>query len=290
MQEIDYHAPTSLDDAVAMLATLQDARIIAGGTDLIAQMRERRRRVRHVIDVKRVAELGVIEMLVDGGWRIGAAVPVRALERDARLGGAHPGLIAASRLIGSVQIQSRASVGGNICNAAPSADAVPILVALGAEAEVAGPAGRRRLPVAGVAIGPGLSCLGPGEILVAVTLPAVAARSYAVYERFTPRREMDIAVAGVAAHVSLDADGAVTTARIALASVAPTVIVAEAASAMLVGHRLDTALMAATAACAAGESRPITDARASADYRRTLVAVLTRRVLGACAARIGASP
>ena len=286
MQEITHTTPVTVMAAVAAMAQA-GARPLAGGTDLIPQLREGRVSTAHVVDLKNIPELKELVRHADGSWHIGAAVSVGELGRNAAFARDHAPVLEAARLIGCLQIQNRAGLGGNICNAAPSADGVPILICLGAEADIAGPRGRRRIPVAAVGVGPGRTSLEPSEILLAIHLPPPAARSGAKYLRFTPRREMDIAIAGAAAWFTCAADGTIADARIALASVAPTVMAATNASAHLVGHRPSDALFAEAAAAAAGEARPISDARGSADYRRDLVAVLTRRALAACAIQAG---
>ncbi len=287
MHELGYDGPTTIDDAVALLAQ-GNARALAGGTDLVPQLREGRRHASRVVDLKRIAELIAIQRSADGGWRIGAAANVTRLARHAELAVAHPGLIEAASLIGSLQIQNRATLGGNVCNAAPSADAVPVLIVLAAQAEIAGPAGRRIVAIESIPRSPGQSMLAPGEIVVAILLPPPAARQAARYLRMTPRREMDIAVAGVGAFIELDAaTGIIASARVALASVAPTPIRAAAAEAVLIGQRPTLELFAAAGAAAAHDAKPISDTRGSADYRRELVAVLTRRALTRCASDLG---
>jgi CO/xanthine dehydrogenase FAD-binding subunit len=240
-----------------------------------------------VVDLKHIPELKALTRDHDGSWHIGAAVSVGELGRDLAFAREHAPVLEAARLIGSLQIQNRAGLGGNICNAAPSADGVPILVCLGAEAEIAGPRGRRRVPVAAVGTAPGRTSLEPSEILLAIHLPPPAPRSGAKYLRFTPRREMDIAIAGAAAWLTLEANGSIADARIALASVAPIVMSADKARARLIGHDPSEVLFTEAAAIAAAEARPISDSRGSADYRRDLIAVLTRRALAACAIQAG---
>jgi CO/xanthine dehydrogenase FAD-binding subunit len=286
VQDLIYHAPTTLAEAVAILAR-DGGRALIGGTDLIPQVREGRRAVAHVVDLKRVAELKQLTRASDGSWLIGAAVSVSALGRNAQFATEHEPLLEAARLIGSVQIQNRAGLGGNICNAAPSADGVPLLICLGAQAHIVGPRGKRIIPVAEVGVAPGRTSLEASEILLAIALPPRTPRSGAKYLRFTPRREMDIAIAGAAAWITCRADGIIDDARIALASVAPTVMTAAKARACLVGQRPSAALFAQASVAATAEARPISDARGSADYRRDLVAVLTRRALEACAAQAG---
>jgi carbon-monoxide dehydrogenase medium subunit len=287
VEPFTYERPTTVDEAVACLAA-DGARALAGGTDLIPQVREGRRRVGRIVDLKHVPELTAIRRTADGAWTIGAAVSVAALGAHASFAVEHTGLLASARLVGSLQVQSRASLGGNLCNAAPSADAVPLLVSLAAEAEIAGSAGRRRLPVGEVATGPGRTALRPGELVVALHLPPRRHREAARYLRFTPRREMDIAIAGAGAVLRLDARGAIEEARITLASVAPVPLRADAAAKSLVGRSPDAAAFEEAARLAADAATPISDTRGSAEYRRELVAVLTRRALMACRDEIAA--
>jgi carbon-monoxide dehydrogenase medium subunit len=283
MQAFSYERPGTVEAAVQMLGSAT-ARALAGGTDLIPQLREGRRSAALVVDLKHVPACVGVDRLADGGWRIGAATSVRRLADEPGLRRDHPGLIEAAQLIGSLQVQSRASLGGNLANGAPSADAVPLLISLGAVAEIADATGRRQQPVAEIPAGPGRSTLPPGALIVALLLPPRAERSAARYLRFTPRREMDIAVAGSGVALSLGAGGEITTARITLASVGPVPLCAEKAEARLIGGRPEAGLLAEAARIAATEAKPISDTRASADYRRELVEVLTRRALATCVA------
>ena len=207
-----------------------DARALAGGTDLIPQLREGRRRAGRVVDLKRIPELTAISVLP--GRRHCPSAP-RPTRRPCRgmpaVASGYPAVAQSACLIGGVQVQNRASLGGNICNAAPSADAVPALMCYGARAVIAGSTGRRELPVQTLFKGPGKTSLDPGELLVSILLPPSVPRSAAKYLRFTPRREMDIAVAGAGTWLRLDADGAIAEARIVLASVGPTPMRAPAA-------------------------------------------------------------
>lgn len=257
------------------------ARVLAGGTDLIAQLKEGRRTASIVVDAKAIPEMVAIARTTDGGWRIGAAASIRALGNHAGLMAEHGALVQSARLIGSLQIQSRATLGGNVCNAAPSADAVPLLVALGASGEIAGPDGRRTMLIEDMAQGPGRLTLSAGELLVAIQLPARGARSGACYLRFTPRREMDIAIAGSGVSVTRAADGTIAEARIVLASVGPTPVRCRSAEAFLAGRAADDPVIRDAARIAAGEAKPISDTRGSADYRRHLADVLTQRALTA---------
>jgi len=286
MQSFAYERPSKLEDAVRMMAS-GEARALAGGTDLIAQLKEGRRSARVIVDLKRVPELGVLEALPGGGWRVGAAASIARLGQDATFARAHGALLASARLIGSLQIQSRASLGGNLANAAPSADAVPLLVSLGAMAEIAGPGGRRTLPAESFAVGPGRTALAPGELLVALLLPPRPAQAGACYLRFTPRREMDIAIAGAGVALSLGSGGEIATARITLAAVGPVPLRARRAEARLIGAMPEAGNLSEAARIAAEEARPISDTRGSADYRRHLVEVLSRRALEASLAEAG---
>ena len=269
------------------LLAREGARVLAGGTDLIPQLGEGRRKAALIVDVKRVPELREIAPMAVGGWRFGAAVSVSQLARHAGFVAEHARLVEAGRLIGSLQVQSRASIVGNLCNAAPSADAVPLLAALDAVAVIASAKATRRLPAEAFATGPGRTQLAQDELLVSLELPARTARSAAKYLRFTPRREMDIAIAGAGVRLDLDGSGRIAAARIVLASVAPVPLRAARAEAVLLGELPSDALFAAAGAEAAREAQPISDTRGSADYRRDLVGVLTRRALAACAHDLG---
>lgn len=282
MRELRYESPATVDEAVSALSR-GDARALAGGTDLIVQLREGRKSAGRIVDLKRIPELTRIDKQDDGGFRIGGAASFSRIAAHRELTTAHPGIAESGRLVGSLQIQNRAGLGGNICNAAPSADAVPLVICLGARAEVAGPGGRREMAVEDLFEGPGRHRLAPDDILVSIVLPPADPAGAARYLRFTPRREMDIAVAGSGAWICLGADGAIAAARIVLASVAPVPLRATTAERYLIGQMPGHAAFAEAGRRAAHEARPISDTRGSADYRRELVAVLTRRALAACA-------
>lgn len=285
MQEFAYERPASVAEAIAAMGA--EARPLAGGTDLVPQLREGRRRAARVVDLKFVPELTTITALPDGGVSIGAAVTATAVARHPVIAARYPAVAQSAQLIGGVQVQNRASLGGNICNAAPSADGVPALICHGARALIAGPKGRREMPVEDLFAGPGRTTLATGELLLAILLPPAAPRAAASYLRFTPRREMDIAVAGAGAWLRLSEDGAIAEARVALASVAPTPIRAPTAEGKLMGGRPSAALFEEAGRLAAGDARPISDTRGSAEYRRTLVGVLTARALADCGRQFG---
>jgi len=286
LQDFVYERPETIAAAIVAMRA-DDARALAGGTDLVPQLREGRRRAARIVDLKHIAEMTAIALLPDGSVSIGAAATATAVARHAAIAAGYPAVAGSAQLIGGVQVQNRASLGGNICNAAPSADGVPALICHGAQALIAGPEGTREMPVEAMFAGPGRTTLAPGELVVAIRLPPVEPRAAGAYLRFTPRREMDIAIAGAAAWVRLSQDGTIAQARLALASVAPTPIRAPTAEKMLLGERPGAALFEEAGRRAAQDARPISDTRGSAGYRGTLAAVLMARALADCGRRLG---
>ena len=281
MHAIDYVAPKTINEAVEALASKgEQARALAGGTDLLVQLRGGRRTSELVVDVKNIPELNEISYSPQGGLTIGAAAPCYRIYQDQSVASFYPGLNDSTTLIGSIQIQGRASLGGNLCNSAPSADAIPPMIALEGVATIVGPNGTRQVPVEDFCTGPGRNVLQPGELLVSIHLPAPRAHSGANYLRFIPRNEMDIAVAGVGTSVVLDASGQnFVSARIALASVAPTPVFAREAGASLAGKPVSEEAIEEAAQKAMADARPITDMRGTVRQRVHLVGVLTRRTL-----------
>jgi carbon-monoxide dehydrogenase medium subunit len=281
----DYAAPRSVTEAVALLAEHGDrARVLAGGTDLLVQMRAGRREAGLVVDVKNIPELMEISCDAAQGLTLGAAAPCYQIAGDERVQKLYPSLAEVASLIGGTQIQGRASIGGNLCNAAPSADAVPLLIALSASCQIASPGAERTIAVEDFCTAPGRNVLGPGELLVSLHLPAPRATQGARYLRFIPRNEMDIAVAGAGASVVL-ADGHFESARIALAAVAPTPLFVREAGDALAGQPVNKESIARAAGIAKQAARPITDMRGTVEYRRHLCEVLTRRALQDAVAR-----
>ncbi len=278
MKWFDYARPGSLAEALELLAAHPGALPLVGGTDLLVQMRTGRKQTGFVVDLKRVPELNAIEFDPAKGLRLGAAVPCCRIYEHRAILRTYPALAEVAALIGGTQIQSRASIGGNLCNAAPSADAVPVLIASNAVCHIAGPGGLRTIPVEDFCTAPGSNVLRAGELLVEFSIPSPEARSGVRYLRFTPRNEMDIAVAGAAVSVSLE-NGNFRAARIALSAVAPTPLLVRQASGLLAGQPVAQETIAAAAKLAGEAARPITDMRGSAEYRRHLSAVLTRRAL-----------
>ena len=289
MHPFRYVAASSIDEAVAALREHgARARCLAGGTDILVQLRVGRYELDALVDVKGVPETSALR-LGRTGLDIGAAVPCYRLYEDPKVCAAYPGIVDAASLIGGIQIQSRASLGGNLCNAAPSADGIAPLIAHSAVVTLAGPAGTRTVPVDTFCTGPGETVLGDEELAVSVHVPRPPARFGAAYERFIPRNEMDIAVAGVASAIGLDRSGErIETARVALASVGPTPIVAVKAAASLIGKPPTPEAFRAAGDIAAGEASPIDDMRGTVDQRRDLVRVLTRRTLEQAARRASA--
>jgi carbon-monoxide dehydrogenase medium subunit len=287
LKAIDYEAPRTLADAVALLAGRGErARILAGGTDIIVQVREGRRDLDLLVDVKHVPEINELSYDPAHGLRLGAGVPCYRICEDPAIARAYPGLVDAVSLVGGVQIQSRASVGGNLCNASPAADTVPALIVHEATCEIAGPAGRRQVPAESFCVAPGRTVLTRGELLVALHLPPPRGHFGAHYLRFIPRNEMDIAVVGVGAAVVLDESRSrCSAARVALAAVAPTPLLVREAGAALVDGALSEDLLARAAELAQAASRPISDLRGDAAYRKHLVGVLTKRALQGAIAR-----
>ena len=288
MRRFDLALPTSVDDCLkAMAGHGPDVKLVAGGTDLLPQLKNSLLKPALVVDLSGVKELRALERDGAGGLRIGAAVTARELEQDARVCKEYPAIAESAALVGSIQIRNLATVGGNLCNAAPSADMAPPLIALEAEAVIIGPKGRRRVPLASFFQGVRRTVLGPDELLLELIVPPPAPRSGGNYLRHTPRRELDIAVVGVASQLTLGA-GVCAKARIALASVAPTPVRASEAEHALEGQPLTAERIEAAATLAVSAASPISDQRGSAEYRRHLVRVLTRRTLITARERAGA--
>jgi xanthine dehydrogenase FAD-binding subunit len=279
LRAFTYEAPQSLEQAQRLLgAAGEHGRLLAGGTDLLIQMRARARQADVIIDGKYIPELQVLSFDPQAGLRLGAAVPCYRIMEDRVLCERYPGLVEAAGLIGSIQIKDRATVGGNLCNGSPAADTPPALIVLGAECHITGPNGARTVAAQDFILSPGRTVLQPGEILVEFRIPAPPAHSSDAYLRFIPRNEMDIAVVGVGAALTLNGETC-TAARIALGAVAPTPLFAGEASAYLIGKPMSDETIAGAANLAMQIAKPITDMRGTAEYRTHMVGVLTRRVL-----------
>lgn len=280
MRDFEYIAPPSVAEAVRALAQHNgSARALAGGTDLIDQIRTGRHQPQVVVDIKKIPELNVLELSAKG-LRLGAAVPCYRIYDDEGIAKSYAALADSARIIGGIQIQSRASVGGNLCNSGPAADSTPSLIALGAVAVIAGPKGNREVPVENFCTGPGKNVLEPDEFLIELRFPPRPPHSGSHYQRFIPRNEMDIAVVGVGVSVVLDATGEkFVSARIALGAVGPTPIFAKAAGDLLAGQTVSDESIGKAAEAARKLASPIDDMRGTKEFRLHLTGVLTRRVL-----------
>ncbi len=277
MTDLRYEAPDSLDAAVALLAGASgNARVFAGGTDVIVQMYAEVNEPDLLVDIKNIPELGSISEN-GGAWQFGATVTgMEMLEHDA-LCKAWPGVIEGVALIGSIQIKGRATVAGNLCNASPAADSVPAIIAAGAVVSVVGPDGKRDIPVEQVVTGPGQTSLRKGEIVVSFSLPVRPPHSGDCYLRLTPRTEMDIAIVGAGINLTLDDGGACTAARVAIGAVAPTPLLVADAAAALIGTRVDDEALDKMVEAVRAACNPISDKRGTREYRIKTAGVIARR-------------
>jgi len=283
MEAIEYTRPSTIDDAVRSL-TAAGARVLAGGTDLLVQLRGGYTRPALIVDIKGIAELCRVEQTARG-FRVGAAVAGAELGAHQSFAQRWPGVVEAFQLIGSTQIQGRASLGGNLCNASPAADSVPALIAAGAHCTIAGPGGQREAAVEDICTAPGKTTLAVGEFIVDFLFPTPPAHTGDAYLRFIPRSEMDIAVVGASVCLTLDSAGVCTAARVCLGAVAPRALLVPAAGAALVGTRVDDAALAQLAAAASAACSPIDDKRGTIEYRTKVAGVLARRAAVAALAR-----
>jgi CO/xanthine dehydrogenase FAD-binding subunit len=282
-----YTAPTSVDEAVRALAGASGtAKVLSGGTDLLVQLRSGRLKADLIVDTKQIPGISGIRE-EGGGFVIGAATSGAMIGEHEGLGAAWPGVVEAANLIGSTQIQGRASLAGNLCNASPAADSVPALIAARATCVVAGSNGRREVPVEAIATGPGRTSLGPDEFIVEFRLPKRPPRAADAYLRFIPRTEMDIAVVGAGVNLALDQAGVCTDAYLVLGAVAPTAVIVSEAATALVGRKLDETALAALDKAARAACKPIDDKRGTIAYRTKVAGVLARRAASIAYKRAG---
>lgn len=281
MHAFDYVAPQTVDEAVAVLSENgSDARMLAGGSDIIAQLKEGRRQVKVLVDVKKISAANELAFDPREGLTIGAGVSCCDIYENEDVASNYPALVDSTELIGSIQIQGRATIGGNLCNASPAADTIPTLIVLGATARIAGPEGEREIAVEDFCTAPGQTVLQDGEFLVSLHFPPPAANSGAYFLRFIPRNEMDIAVVNAAASVVLNAEkNAFESARIAVGAVAPVPLYLPAAGAALAGSEVSDQSIEVAAEVARQSARPITDMRGTIEQRVHLAGVLTRRAV-----------
>ena len=285
MENFDYLAPRSLPEAYAALGNGRSSLMLAGGTDVIVQLREGRKRCDQLIDLKHIPELMSFGFAADGTLEVGAAVPLAELYEDGEVRRRQPAIVDAATIIGGTAIQSRATLGGNLCNASPAADSSPALIALGARLVIGSNGGTREMPVEEFFTGVGRSALQPGEILVQIRISALGPNEGAFYHRFIPRNEMDIAVASAGVKLTLDASGErIESARVALGAVAATPLLVQAAGAALAGQAPTRESFERAGAAAAEAATPITDMRGSIAQRKHLASVLTIR---ACEKALG---
>lgn len=280
MKQIRFTAPTSIDEAVGTLAEANgSARVLAGGTDLLVQLRSGVLRPELIVDIKKIPEVRAVSA-ENGGFRIGAAVSGAELGEHPEVPKVWPGLLEAFDLIGSTQIQGRASLGGNLCNGSPAADSIPAMIVARAVCLIAGPGGTREANVEDIVIGPGQTSLAKGEFVVSISLAKRPANSGDAYLRFIPRTEMDIAVVGAGVNLTLDGSGTCIDARVSLGAVAPTPLLVQDCADALIGTKLDDAAMANLAAAASAACNPINDKRGTIEYRTKVAGVMARRAAG----------
>ena len=285
MVSVVYEAPDSIDGAISLLANADiPAKILAGGTDLIIQTNRSTEESRLLVDVKKIAGMLDANLSADG-LDLGPSMSCAEFTSRDDIQKVFPGLVEAAYLIGSTQVQGRASIGGNLCNSSPAADTIPALLVNGAQCVIAGPSGERTVAAEDFMTGVGQNCMVKGELLKMIHLPAPAAKTSDAYLRFIPRTEMDIAVAGAGVSVTVDDSGICTAARVAIGAVSPTArLVSEAADA-LIGTMLDEDALQAAATAASDASSPITDRRGTAEYRKQIVGVLVKRAAKIAATR-----
>ncbi|HEY7750218.1 MAG TPA: xanthine dehydrogenase family protein subunit M [Aestuariivirgaceae bacterium] len=282
-----YEAPNSIDKAVDLLAAERgQAFLLAGGTDLLVRLRTGFIEPDLIVDIKNIDVMNRITP-ESGGFRVGAAVCAAKLGEHDEVRKLWPGVVEAVELIGSKQVQGRATMVGNMCNASPAADSVPAMIAAGATVTIAGPKGRRTVRVEDVATGPGKTSLAKGELVESVFLPARPPKSGDAYLRFIPRSEMDIAVVGAGVSLSLDGSGVCTAARVSLGAVAERVLLVEEAAKALIGSKIDDKALDKLAAAASAACRPIDDKRGTKEYRIKVAGVLARRAAKIALERAG---
>ena len=275
-----YVAPTNVAEALTALGDAASAgtrtQMLAGGTDVLVQMRSVDKGPRTFVDVKHIAEANALSIGADEVF-IGAAIASAVLNENAELKHLLPGLIEAADLIGSTQIQGRATIGGNLCNSSPAGDTIPALIACGAVCVIASPGGTKGVPTEDFVTGVGQNVLAPTEFLVGFKIPRPKGKTADAYLRFIPRTEMDIAVCGAGVALTLDAGGTCTAAKVSIGAVAITALTVPDAAAALVGTQVDDAALAAAAAASSALAKPITDKRGTVEYRKKVVGVLTKR-------------
>ena len=277
----EYLTPKTLEEAISLLSRYNgQSKVIAGGTDLVVQMRDRLIKPEKVIDITGIEELGYIDVDDKKGLLIGALTPIRDLEKSAELRRSYPIISQAASQLGSVAIRTMGTIGGNLCNASPSAETAPALIVLSAKARIVGPSGERVVPLEDFFVGPGSTVLEAGELLVEIQVPAPLPHTRGIYLKHAIRGSIDLAIIGVAVALTLETKSKVCQdIKIALGAVAPTPIRARKAEEILIGNTINEGLIDRSSLSASDEARPISDARASAEYRKEMVKVFTGRAI-----------
>ena len=281
-----YESPTTTKEAVTLLSKEKGkAFVLAGGTDLLVRLHMDTIDPDLMVDIKRIPAMNEIKKTTTG-FKIGAAVSGKQLGASKALVKAWPGVVEATKLIGSDQVQGRCTMVGNLCNASPAADSVPAMIAAGAKAVIVGKTKRRTVAVESIITGPGQTSLAKGEIVEAITLPKRPAKSGDAYLRFIPRTEMDIAVVGVAVSLTCKR-GVIDTARVSLGAVAPTPLLVKEAAAAIIGTKLDKEALENLAAACSAACNPIDDKRGTVEYRVRVAGVLAKRAANIAFERAG---
>ena len=284
-----FESPDTIERAVELLNTCDGiSRVLAGGTDVLVQLRLALVEPELIVDIKHIAGMRDITA-EDGGFRIGAAVSGAEMGEHVELVALWPGVVEAMELIGSTQVQGRATLAGNLCNASPAADSVPAMVVANAVVTISGPNGARECPVADIVTGPGKTSLGKGEIITSIYLPARVNNSGDAYLRFIPRTEMDIAVSSAGVSLTIDSDGVVTHACVSLGAVAPTVLVVDDAAKAIIGTKLDDDAIATLQAACSAACNPIDDKRGTVEFRTKTAGVMAKRAALIAYSRAGGS-
>lgn len=277
----EYLEPKTVEEAVSLLSKYDGkAKVIAGGTDLLVQIRNKTIEPGYVVDIEGIAGLDYIKYDDRQGLTIGALTPIRSLERSPELQRRFPVISQSASQLGSVAIRNVGTIGGNLCNAAPSAETAPALIGLSAKAKITSPSGERLVPLEDFFTGPGTTVLGKGELLVEIQVPVPEPNTKGIYLKHGLRGTIDLAIVGVAVVATFETNGEICKdIKIVLGAVAPTPIRARKAEGILRGKKIDEALIDQSAEVAANEARPISDVRASAEYRKEMVKVFTRRAI-----------
>ena len=287
MNNFRYFSPRNLNEALALLEELgENAFIMAGGTDLLIRVKKREINPVCIIDLKRIPQLDSILYDDNTGLKIGALASIADIEKNSLISNQYGALAEAASSIGSVQIRNKGTIGGNLCNASPSADLAPPLIVMNATIRILGKAGERTIKVEDFFLSPGKTVLKHDELLTAVQVPNLPLRSSATYLKFSRRGGMDLAIVGVASLLAINADSKCELARIAMGAVAPTPLRAKKAETLITGKKISDEVTEEVAQTASEEAKPISDIRASANYRREIIRVLVKKSISISLQRI----